>query len=117
MNSDCVFCHPHPKDILLENEFAYLRFDGYPVTPGHLLVIPFSHVSSFFSITNEEEVAIWNLVRLGKEYLDAEFHPDGYNIAINDGTVAGQTVMHLHIHLIPRYQGDIDDPKNGFIRC
>jgi len=111
MNSDCVFCDPHPKDILFQNEYAYIRFDGYPVTPGHLLVIPFRHVSSFFSVTDEEEAAMWNLVRRGKKYLDAEFHPDGYNIAINDGVIAGQTVMHLHIHLIPRYQGDSDDPK------
>jgi len=111
MSSECVFCLPNPNDILLKNKYAYIRFDGYPVTPGHLLIIPFRHVSSFFSITNHEEAAMWNLVREGKKYLDSEFQPEGYNIAINDGVIAGQTVMHLHIHLIPRYQGDSDDPK------
>lgn len=111
MKSPCIFCTPDPNVVVLQNEYAYYRFDDYPVTPGHLLIIPFRHVSSFFTITEEEHTAMWNLVRMGKRYLDEVFQPEGYNIAINDGVVAGQTVMHLHIHLIPRYQGDSDDPK------
>lgn len=107
----CIFCSPDTTVVVLQNEYAYSRFDDYPVTPGHLLIIPFRHVSSFFSITEEEHAAMWNLVRLGKQYLDENFQPEGYNIGINDGVVAGQTVMHLHIHLIPRYPGDSDDPK------
>jgi len=111
MNSNCVFCLQNPNDIRFQNEYAYIRFDDYPVTPGHLLIIPFRHVSSFFAITEEEHTAMWNLVQMGKKHLDEVFQPEGYNIAINDGVVAGQTVMHLHIHLIPRYPGDSDDPK------
>ncbi len=111
MESPCVFCSPKTCDIVFENEYAYSRFDDYPVTPGHLLIIPFRHVSSFFGITEKEHTAIWNLVRKGKQHLDCLYHPEGYNIGINDGTVAGQTVMHLHVHLIPRYPGDCDDTK------
>lgn len=107
----CIFCSPDADIIIFQNEYAYCRFDDYPVTPGHLLIIPFRHISSFFSVTEEEHAAIWNLVRSGKMYLDEQFKPEGYNIGINDGLVAGQTIMHLHIHLIPRYPGDIDDPK------
>jgi len=107
----CIFCSPDANVVILRNEYAYCRLDDYPVTPGHLLIIPFRHVSSFFAITEAEQTAMWDLVRLGKHYLDRFYHPEGYNIGINDGIVAGQTVMHLHIHLIPRYPGDIDDPK------
>ena len=111
MIPQCIFCSPDANVVVLQNEYAYCRFDDYPVTPGHLLIIPFRHVSSFFAITEEEHAAMWNLVRLGKKYLDEVFQPEGYNIGINDGVVAGQTVKHLHIHLIPRYPGDINDPK------
>lgn len=111
MTIPCIFCSPSGETVIFQNKYAYCRFDDYPVTPGHLLIIPFRHVSSFFSITEEEHAAMWNLVKLGKEYLDDLFQPDGFNIGINDGIVAGQTVMHLHIHLIPRYRGDSEDPK------
>jgi diadenosine tetraphosphate (Ap4A) HIT family hydrolase len=111
MISPCVFCSPDTSVVLFQNEYAYCRFDGYPVTSGHLLVIPFRHVSSFFAITEQEHAAIWDLVRLAKQHLDKVYQPEGYNIGINDGIIAGQTVMHLHIHLIPRYPGDSDDPK------
>ena len=111
MKKPCIFCSPDAESIVFQNDYAYCRLDDYPVTPGHLLIIPIRHTSSYFSITKEEEVAIWDLVKKGKEYLDKYFRPEGFNIGINDGIVAGQTVMHLHIHLIPRYPGDSDDPK------
>jgi diadenosine tetraphosphate (Ap4A) HIT family hydrolase len=81
--------------------------------PGHLLIIPGRHVASVFEATSIEIPDLWNLVCRAKEYLDQKYSPDGYNIGINDGESAGQTVMHLHIHLIPRYRDDMDDPRGG----
>ena len=109
----CIFCHPGPDDIILENGYAYARYDRYPVSPGHLLIIPKRHIASLFEADADEIVSLWELVSRGKEYLDAKYSPDGYNIGINDGQPAGQTIMHLHIHLIPRYVGDMEDPKGG----
>ena len=109
----CIFCTPGSDDIILENEYAYARYDKYPVSPGHLFMIPKQHISSFFPATKEETAALWKLVRDAKDFLDRKYFPDGYNIGINDGVPAGQTVMHLHIHVIPRYSGDMADPKGG----
>lgn len=109
----CIFCTPGPDDTILDNEYAYARYDKYPVSPGHLLIIPKRHISSIFHATEEEIAALWKLVRDAKEHLDQKYCPDGYNIGINDGVPAGQTVMHLHIHVIPRYSGDMADPKGG----
>lgn len=111
MSSPCIFCSPNSPVVLFQNEHAYCRYDDYPVTPGHMLIIPHRHISSIFDANEVELGAMIDLVRLGKEHLDKAFNPEGYNIAINDGVVAGQTVMHLHIHLIPRYPGDMEDPK------
>lgn len=107
----CIFCEI--KDYVLENELAYAIFDKFPVGKGHMLFIPKRHVSNFFDITKEERDAIFELVDEGKELLDNKYSPSGYNVGINCGEVAGQTVMHVHVHLIPRYVGDIDCPKGG----
>ena len=80
--------------------------------PGHLL-IPYRHVANFFDATDAEQIALLALVREAKTLLDNQFHPDGYNVGVNVGTAAGQTVMHLHVHLIPRYAGDVEDPRGG----
>ena len=96
-----------------EARLAYARRDGYPVSQGHTLIIPRRHVQSLFDCSTEERQALLALLDQAKAQLDAEFHPDGYNIGINHGEAAGQTVMHLHIHLIPRYKGDKDDPRGG----
>jgi diadenosine tetraphosphate (Ap4A) HIT family hydrolase len=109
----CIFCSPGPEETILENREAYARYDKYPVSPGHLLIIPKRHFRSVFEATETELSALWNLVRVAKSYLDEEYSPDGYNIGINDGSVAGQTIMHLHIHLIPRYSGDMKNPRGG----
>ncbi len=111
MIPSCIFCITDKAHLISYNELAYCRFDDYPVTPGHVLIIPFRHVPSFFSLTEEEILAIGSLLQDAKKYLDKKFHPQGYNIGINDGIVAGQTIMHMHVHLIPRYPGDLDDPK------
>jgi diadenosine tetraphosphate (Ap4A) HIT family hydrolase len=109
--SDCPFCAS--GDAVLENELAYARYDKYPVTPGHLLVLPRRHVATWFEASAEEQRALLGLVEAGKRLLDDLHRPDGYNIGINMGEAAGQTVMHLHVHLIPRYRGDTPDPRGG----
>lgn len=109
----CIFCIPGPGDIILENQNGYARYDQHPVSAGHLLVIPKRHIGSLFEATPAELAGLWDLLEKAKQHLAERFSPDGYNIGVNDGAVAGQTIMHLHIHLIPRYAGDMDDPRGG----
>ena len=109
----CVFCTMDPDRVLFSNGLAFAIYDGFPVSPGHMLIIPIRHVPEFFGATDDEKQALLDLLDQGKRFLDEKFHPDGYNIGINIGEAAGQTVMHLHIHLIPRYSGDVEDPKGG----
>ncbi|MCQ1538280.1 HIT family protein [Methanocalculus taiwanensis] len=94
-------------------DLAYARYDLYPVSPGHQLAIPFRHVASFFEATEAEQAALLSLVHDARRLLDERYAPDGYNIGVNIGAAAGQSVMHLHLHVIPRYAGDMDDPKGG----
>lgn len=109
----CPFCTLDAKRILSQSHHAVVIRDGFPVTKGHTLIIPKRHVNSFFELTDDERVDIFSSLNEVKQGLDYELHPDGYNIGINDGTAAGQTVPHLHIHLIPRYKGDRPDPRGG----
>ena len=109
----CPFCNPPVEEIVLANDLCYARYDKFPVNPGHLLLIPFRHVAGFFEATDEEQAALLALVREAKRLLDDRFHPDGYNIGVNVGTAAGQSVMHLHVHVIPRYAGDMEEPRGG----
>jgi diadenosine tetraphosphate (Ap4A) HIT family hydrolase len=109
----CAFCSLPPARILLGKPLAIIVRDGFPISPGHTLVIPRRHVGSFFDLTSEERNETLTLLDQAKADLDIEFKPDGYNIGINDGAAAGQTVPHLHIHLIPRYEGDQSDPRGG----
>lgn len=102
--------------IVGQNEHAVLIRDGFPVSPGHSLVICKRHVGSFFEVSNDERCALMALLDEAKVALAAEFQPDGFNVGINDGPAAGQTVPHLHIHLIPRFKGDQPDPRGG-VRC
>ncbi len=110
---DCPFCTLPPERIVKTNSDAALIRDAYPVSPGHCLVIPKRHVGSWFQITEQERQAMLALLDEAKVLIDAEFGPDSYNIGINDGPAAGQTVPHLHMHLIPRYTGDLPDPRGG----
>lgn len=109
----CPFCPPRSEEILLVRPLAFLQRDKRPLTEGHALVIPRRHVASFFDTTHEERMAMLELLDEAKAILDREHRPDGYNIGINDGEAAGQTVMHVHLHIIPRYLGDKDDPRGG----
>lgn len=113
MSPDCPFCTLPQDRILLSNPYGLVIRDGFPISPGHTLIIPKRHVGSFFLLENEERLALLALLDEAKAQLDQEFQPDGYNVGINDGAAAGQTVMHLHIHLISRYAGDREDPRGG----
>jgi diadenosine tetraphosphate (Ap4A) HIT family hydrolase len=113
MTKPCAFCNLAPDRIIGENEFAVVVRDSFPVSPGHTLVIPRRHTGSFFSLDAGEREAMLQLLDEAKAGIEAGLHPDGYNICINDGPAAGQTVPHLHIHLIPRYAGDTPDPRGG----
>lgn len=107
----CRFCQALP--ILKENQYAKAFFDQNPVNEGHLLIIPKRHVVTYFDCSLEEKWAIDDLLQRGKAYLETNFQPDGFNIGANCGAAAGQTVFHCHIHLIPRFKGDSDDPTGG----
>lgn len=120
----CPFCDPDSTKIMLSNTHAIAIYDGFPVSPGHCLIVPKRHIASFFEATREEQSALFDLLAEMRQLLlnppQPPFDkvgslsvPDGFNIGINDGVTAGQTVMHLHIHLIPRYVGDQPDPRGG----
>jgi len=109
----CLFCAIPPEQILIDGPIAVAARDSYPVSKGHTLIIPRRHVASFFETTAEERRAMLKLLDEMKAMLDREHKPDGYNIGINNGAAAGQTVMHLHLHLIPRYAGDTADARGG----
>lgn len=109
----CTFCTLPASRVVGKNEHAFWIRDAFPVSLGHSLVIPKRHVGSFFEVTLEERIALLDLLDQAKASAVAEFRPDGFNIGINDGAAAGQTVPHLHIHLIPRHAGDQEDPRGG----
>ena len=102
--------------VIARTELAVAIRDGFPVSPGHTLVVPVRHVGSLFETTDAERADCLALLDRARHVLEEELHPDGYNIGINDGKAAGQTVPHLHIHLIPRYNGDQPDPRGGVRR-
>ena len=110
---DCVFCNIKKEEILFENELALAFFDGYPVSKGHTLIIPKRHCVHYFELTKEEMSAMFELSQKVKDYLEKEFHPDGYNIGFNVLEAGGQTVMHTHMHIIPRYKEDVENPRGG----
>ena len=109
----CPFCSLPPSRIHSGDSLTLVIRDGYPVSPGHSLIVPKRHCASFFELTDDERASLFQQLTEAKNTLDAEFQPDGYNIGINDGVAAGQTVFHLHVHLIPRYHGDLTDPRGG----
>jgi diadenosine tetraphosphate (Ap4A) HIT family hydrolase len=99
--------------VTARNALAWATRDSYPVSPGHTLIIPWRHCPDFFDLTPEEMAACKELLASERETLDAELKPDGYNVGINVGRAAGQSVLHVHIHLIPRYDGDHPNPQGG----
>lgn len=105
----CPFCELALRPLLIENSFAVAFADVNPVSPGHTLVVTRRHVATYFEATPDEKIAIWNLVDRVRE----RHRPDGFNVGFNAGVAAGQTVMHAHVHVIPRYVGDVADPRGG----
>ena len=111
---DCIFCRLCTmQEPVMQNDLAYAVFDAMPVNPGHMLIIVKRHVQNFFELKPEEETAMMELLHKGKELLDEKYHPDGYNFGVNCGECAGQSVMHVHMHLIPRFKGDTESPLGG----
>lgn len=111
--TSCPFCALPSERILFSNAHGVVIRDGFPISHGHTLVIPRRHLESFFDLEESERNALLSLLDEARRRLNREIEPDGYNIGINDGQVAGQTVPHLNIHLIPRYRGDRPDPRGG----
>ncbi len=109
----CPFCTLAEERIIYSNEFGVVIRDGYPISEGHTLIIPKRHVGSFFETTQDEKLALLALLGSAQKQLKNELNPPSFNIGINDGREAGQTVPHLHIHLIPRYESDMADPRGG----
>ena len=100
-------------EIICETATCVAFYDGYPVSPGHALIIPKRHVASYFDLTNHEREAMNVMLQYVKQKVDERYHPDGYNIGINVNEAAGQSVFHVHMHLIPRYKGDVPNLKGG----
>lgn len=109
----CPFCQLEQDKIVAQDELTLTMRDGYPVSEGHTLVIPKRHVESWFDLEDDEQTAMLRAVRKAQAALDDELHPAGWNFGINVGAAAGQTVWHVHVHLIPRYDNDVDDPRGG----
>jgi diadenosine tetraphosphate (Ap4A) HIT family hydrolase len=110
----CELCSPH--SVLSENALAYVRPDNHSLSRGHVLVVPKRHVADFFEMTAQEQLAVLELLHRAHQLAHVEHAPDGFNIGVNIGQAAGQSRMHVHVHLIPRYLGDVPNPKGG-VRC
>lgn len=111
--SECPFCNLTPERVFGETSISLAFLDAFPVAEGHALVIPKRHVASIFDLPPEELANLWEHVTGVRNYLSDKFNPDGFNVGINDGIAAGQTVPHGHIHVIPRRKGDFPDPRGG----
>ena len=110
----CELCSP--QEVMAENALAYVRPDNHALSKGHVLVVPKRHVAGFFEMTADEQAAVLQLLNEAQRRIQKRDAPDGYNIGVNIGRAAGQSRMHVHVHLIPRYTGDVPDPAGG-IRC
>jgi len=112
----CPFCSPNDQETIVRNTLCYALWDRFPVSKGHLLVIPFRHTPDYFSLTPDEKLAMTELIEECRKIIEDNFRPAGYNLGYNIGEAAGQTVMHCHCHFIPRYSGDTDNPRGGVRR-
>jgi diadenosine tetraphosphate (Ap4A) HIT family hydrolase len=113
VSGDCAFCRADRGRIAWSQPFAMALWDMYPVSLGHALVMPRRHVASWAELTASEKAAVTTGIDAMRALIDERYRPDGYNVGFNDGEVAGQTIMHFHVHVIPRYQGDLADPRGG----
>ena len=112
-SAPCPFCDPPAERTFFRGELVIGVWDAYPVSPGHALLIPRRHVATLFEANREEQMALLEALEAARAIIDERHRPDGYNIGVNHGAAAGQTIFHLHVHLIPRYLGDVADPRGG----
>jgi diadenosine tetraphosphate (Ap4A) HIT family hydrolase len=114
LSGSCPFCvRLGSKEVLFEDASAAAFPDKFPINPGHTLVVPRRHIQSYFDLSPLEQTAIWHVVAAVKARLDSELSPAGYNVGFNIGVAGGQTVAHAHVHVIPRFAGDVEDPRGG----
>lgn len=114
MDKNCPFCKAEStREIIASSLLSIAFFDGFPVSPGHALIIPRRHVASLFDLTKEEKQDMINLAESVRIIIDEKYHPDGYNLGVNVGEAAGQSIFHVHMHVIPRYKGDVPKPRGG----
>ena len=113
-NNPCLFCNINSQDLVFDNNFAFVSFDSYPVSKYHSLIVPKRHILDYFELSNDELLACNDLIKKIKKKIQNEDKTvDGFNIGTNSGVAAGQSIMHCHIHLIPRRKGDVDNPQGG----
>ena len=111
---DCIFCDSNKTlKIIAQNRLAYARWDGFPVSKGHAEIIPRRHVVSYFDLSQSELAQMFVLAQWVKELIDKKHQPDGYTIGFNEGEAAGRTIHHVHMHIIPRYWNDVENPRGG----
>ncbi len=114
LSNDCPFCNPDKdREIILESASVFAIYDKFPVSNGHVLIIPKKHVSNYFELSFKEQSACWFVLNSVQKIIQEKFNPVGFNVGININETAGQTVPHVHIHLIPRYNGDVEIPRGG----
>ncbi|QST02659.1 HIT family protein (plasmid) [Pontibacillus sp. ALD_SL1] len=109
----CIFCEKDTEKVIFQNEYAKAFYDEFPVNQGHVLIVPKAHREHYFELSQDEVLAILELLHECRAYIAERFQADGFNIGWNCGEEAGQSVFHAHCHLIPRYKGDVDKPKGG----
>ena len=113
-NNPCLFCNSKKSGLVLENDLAYASYDSYPVSDHHCLIIPKRHVKDYFDLSNEELIACNDLIKIVKdEIVNKDSTVEAFNIGTNIGKISGQSIMHCHIHLIPRREGDVENPQGG----
>lgn len=112
-NNNCPFCEPELERVFYESDLVLGLWDGFPVSPGHALLVPRRHVQDWLSASPEERLALCNAVAVAYSTILERYAPAGFNLGVNNGAAAGQTVFHLHVHIIPRYAGDLEDPRGG----
>lgn len=112
VSAACPFCNLE-REIINESEFSFAIYDAFPVNKGHALIIPKRHTADFFDLSNEEQSDCILILNRVKQIIQEKYNPDGFNVGININEAAGQTVPHVHIHLIPRYKGDVEEPRGG----
>jgi diadenosine tetraphosphate (Ap4A) HIT family hydrolase len=113
---ECLFCdfeNPEKHKLILQDDLVYARWDNFPVSAGHAEVVPKRHIESFFELSDDELLAIFGMAKAIRENIMEQYNPDAFNLGINDGEAAGRTIHHMHLHLIPRYDGDVDSPRGG----